>query len=187
MFPKTFLVIISPRTDSIITSWMFGGGKRAITASLVISTRRSALWAATEDQSHVISFLSKKIKVLFVKLKKRKAQCGGGGVQTKTSRLIFPFDKNRVGIFPYLNIYSPVASAWVRVRIFQNDWGCVEEGHTWVRCLSQTMNISLCTLRLALGHLLHWCNLIKEVCKCVNLDCTSDLTLICQSKLLCRL
>lgn len=42
-------------------------------------------------------------------------------MQTKTSRLIFPFDKSWVGIFPYLNIYSPVASACAGVRFFQND------------------------------------------------------------------
>ena len=40
----------------------------------------------------------------------------GGGVQTKTTRLIFPFDKGRVGTFPYLNIYSSVASACVGVK-----------------------------------------------------------------------
>lgn len=63
-------------------------------------------------------------------------------MQTKTSRLIFPLDKSRVGIFPCLNIYSPVASACVGVRFFQNDGVSVWEGHTWVRCLSHTVHIS---------------------------------------------
>lgn len=42
-------------------------------------------------------------------------------MQTKTSRLIFPYDKTGVGIFPCLNIYSSVISACSGVRFFQND------------------------------------------------------------------
>lgn len=42
-------------------------------------------------------------------------------MQIKTSRLIFPFDKAVVGIFPSLSIYSPVASACSGVRIFRSD------------------------------------------------------------------
>lgn len=45
---------------------------------------------------------------------------GGVAVQTKTSRLIFPFDKSTVGIFPYLNIYSPAAFACAGVMFFRD-------------------------------------------------------------------
>lgn len=76
-----------------------------------------------------------------MKFKKKKKKQGGVGVQTKTGRLIFPFDKSGVGIFPCLNIYSPVASACAGVRFFQNDRGSVWEGHTWVRCLSHIAHI----------------------------------------------
>lgn len=40
-------------------------------------------------------------------------------MRIKTGRLIFPFDKAAVGMFPYLNIYSSVASACAGVRFFQ--------------------------------------------------------------------
>lgn len=64
-------------------------------------------------------------------------------MQIKTSRLIFPFDKAAVGIFPCLSIYSPVASACSGVRFFQNDSGSVWEGRTWVRCCLQAKFISM--------------------------------------------
>lgn len=64
-------------------------------------------------------------------------------MQTKTSRLIFPYDKTGVGIFPCLNIYSSVISACSGVRFFQNDRVSLWEGHTWLRCLSQAVQISM--------------------------------------------
>lgn len=60
----------------------------------------------------------------------------------KQSRLIFPFDKRRVGIFPYLNIYSPAAATCAGVRFFQNGRAAAQEGHTWVKYLSRTAHIS---------------------------------------------
>lgn len=64
-------------------------------------------------------------------------------MQTKTSRLIFPYDKTGEGIFLCLNIYSSVISACSGVRFFQNDRVSLWEGHTLLRCLSQAVQTSM--------------------------------------------
>lgn len=64
-------------------------------------------------------------------------------MRTKTSRLIFPYDKTGEGIFLCLNIYSSVISACSGVRFFQNDRVSLWEGHTWLRCISQAVQTSM--------------------------------------------